>query len=160
MDYNNEPNAMADLNNVFQNEAVRDFAKDAVMGAVNQQWEKLSIFSLAYYKYYFAVDNSYVLNKMKLILLPFLNHNWERKMKRMNDSTQFCTPMEDVNAPDGYIPGMALVTYILVASVHVGIHESSSFSPEILIGQFSTVSGNCSICVFVTQRFKLQGGFW
>ena len=61
--------------------------------------------------------------------LPFTHKNF----KRMKDPTFTCgasPPRSDVNAPDLYIPVMALVTYIVVVGLHLGY--THKFSPEVL----------------------------
>lgn len=52
-------------------------------------------------------------------------------------NSQFELPINDLNAPDGYIPLMAVITYIVIMAFLVGIQESKQFSPQILIGTAS-----------------------
>ena len=52
-------------------------------------------------KTYFAVDTSYVLKKLSIVLFPFSTRNW---MLQYGQSGR-APPREDVNAPDLYIPG-------------------------------------------------------
>ncbi|TYJ24721.1 hypothetical protein E1A91_A08G280600v1 [Gossypium mustelinum] len=54
---------------------------------------------------YFKVNDQYVMNKLKLILFPFLHQ----------------PPIDDVNAPDLYIPLMAFGTYVVLAGFFLGI---------------------------------------
>jgi len=75
-------------------------------------------------KYYFTVDNSYVLKKLRMLFIPFIEKNWERQDK----DGKLAPPREDVNAPDLYIPTMAFVTYILVVGLVLG--TVGRFSPE------------------------------
>ncbi|KAG4136315.1 hypothetical protein ERO13_D08G273650v2 [Gossypium hirsutum] len=57
---------------------------------------------------YFKVNDQYVMNKLKLILFPFLH--------------KVCTTFyDDVNAPDLYIPLMAFGTYVVLAGFFLGI---------------------------------------
>ncbi|KAG0235661.1 hypothetical protein BGW42_004900 [Actinomortierella wolfii] len=82
---------------------------------------------------YFNVSNSYVVNKLKLLVFPWRHKPWARLMKR-SDSTGECIgylpPRDDINAPDMYIPVMAFVTYVLLVGVSEG--ASNKFRPEIL----------------------------
>ncbi|KAF9168749.1 hypothetical protein DFQ27_003645 [Actinomortierella ambigua] len=82
---------------------------------------------------YFNVSNSYVVNKLKLLVFPWRHKPWARLMKR-SDSTGECIgflpPRDDINAPDMYIPVMAFVTYILLVGISAG--TSNSFRPDIL----------------------------
>ncbi|CCF58038.1 hypothetical protein KAFR_0D03900 [Kazachstania africana CBS 2517] len=84
--------------------------------------------------HYFQVSTSYVLTKMKLILIPFLNkNNWARIM---NGNGSFLTPVEDANSPDLYIPIMGLITYILIWNIKEGLN--GSFNPENLYYKLSS----------------------
>ncbi|KAG8272901.1 Protein yif1b [Homalodisca vitripennis] len=77
-------------------------------------------------KYYFAVDTSYVLHKLKLLFFPFTHNDWSVKYEH-NEPVQ---PRYEVNAPDLYIPTMAYVTYVLVAGMALG--TQNRFAPEVL----------------------------
>ncbi|KAI0079180.1 YIF1-domain-containing protein [Panus rudis PR-1116 ss-1] len=82
-------------------------------------------------KYYFHVSNSYVLNKLRLLVFPWRHKPWSRRSRLSeNGQRELLPPTEDINAPDLYIPLMAFVTYILLAAVHSGVN--SNFNPEIL----------------------------
>lgn len=86
-------------------------------------------------KYYFKVSNSYVLHKLYLILLPYRNKTWARVYRSSTDQNNntveiFAPPLEDVNAPDLYIPVMGYVTYILLWAIFSGM--KGSFHPELL----------------------------
>lgn len=78
---------------------------------------------------YFQVTTYSVARKLRLLLFPFLNRDWERKMTA-NDQGRMVGlgPRDDVNAPDLYIPVMAFVTYVLVYGLALGILDQ--FSPE------------------------------
>ncbi|XP_069500984.1 protein YIF1A isoform X2 [Ambystoma mexicanum] len=77
-------------------------------------------------KYFFAVDTTYVMKKLALLMFPYTHQNWEVRYNR--DAP--LTPRHDVNAPDLYIPTMAFITYILLAGMALGIQQR--FSPEVL----------------------------
>lgn len=103
-------------------------------------------------KHYFNVSNSYVLNKIALLLFPFRHKLWSRQIKRLDQSSQvdgFCPPREDVNAPDLYIPVTALATYILVIGFKAG---RESFKPE-LLGK--TASSALGVVLFEVILLKL-----
>lgn len=81
-------------------------------------------------KYFFNVNNSYVMNKIKLLLCPFFHKSWKRRIMRVGEVDSYAFPREDINAPDLYIPTMAFVTYILLVGF---VHGTSlQFTPEIL----------------------------
>ena len=94
-------------------------------------------------KHYFNVSNSYVLNKLILVLFPWRHKPWSRQQARFTAapgpdgqisqqqySSMFSPPRDDLNSPDMYIPVMALVTYILLTSVLAGFR--GNFHPELL----------------------------
>ena len=87
---------------------------------------------LAVLRYYFDVNNAYVLKKLQILLLPFRHAQWER----MADGTSLRPPSQDPNAPDLYLPLMSLVTYILVAGFVSG--ADGRFTPEVLASTAST----------------------
>ncbi|KAL2917881.1 Protein transport protein yif1 [Polyrhizophydium stewartii] len=100
-------------------------------------------------RYYFNVSNSYVLNKLRLLLFPFRHSSWSRLVRRSQHNGQlegYAPPREDLNAPDLYIPErisraeqhlavMAYMTYILITAFRAGMGSAGSnksFSPEVL----------------------------
>ncbi|KAH8792091.1 ER to Golgi transport protein-like protein Yif1 [Hyaloscypha finlandica] len=83
-------------------------------------------------KHYFNVSNSYVVNKLFLVLFPWRHKPWSRK-QTIGPSGQegwFLPPRDDLNSPDMYIPLMALVTYILLSTMMAGLQ--GAFNPELL----------------------------
>jgi len=82
--------------------------------------------SIGQLKYYFAVDNSYVSRKLRLLLFPFIHSDWSIRYNH-DEPVQ---PRFELNAADLYIPSMAFVTYILVVGYMLGMQER--FSPEVL----------------------------
>ncbi|CAG8933488.1 unnamed protein product [Penicillium salamii] len=102
-------------------------------------------------KHYFNVSNSYVLNKLLLVLFPWRHKPWSRQQARMasastgpdgqiiqqNYSSMFLPPRDDLNSPDMYIPVMALVTYILLSVLLAGFR--GNFHPE-LLGSITTTA--------------------
>ena len=59
-------------------------------------------------KTYFAVDTTYVLKKLSILLFPFSHRNW----MLYYDQSGPVAPRQDINAPDLYIPGMLEDRYI------------------------------------------------
>ncbi|CAI7564978.1 unnamed protein product [Penicillium viridicatum] len=101
-------------------------------------------------KHYFNVSNSYVLNKLILVLFPWRHKPWSRQQARMAPtpgasgqilqqqySSMFLPPRDDLNSPDMYIPVMALVTYILLSVLLAGFR--GDFHPE-LLGSITTTA--------------------
>ncbi|KAF4632521.1 hypothetical protein G7Y89_g5605 [Cudoniella acicularis] len=82
-------------------------------------------------KHYFNVSNSYVVNKLFLVLFPWRHKPWSRKQSIGPNGQEgwFLPPRDDLNSPDMYIPVMALVTYILLSSLLAGLR--GSFQPEL-----------------------------
>lgn len=60
-------------------------------------------------KHYFNVTNSYVVNKLFLVLFPWRHKPWSRKQTVGPNGQEgwFKPPREDLNSPDMYIPGKA-----------------------------------------------------
>ena len=57
-------------------------------------------------KHYFNVSNSYVVNKLFLVLFPFRHKPWSRKQAMgPNGHEGYLPPRDDINSPDMYIPG-------------------------------------------------------
>ncbi|XP_059638172.1 uncharacterized protein LOC132280071 [Cornus florida] len=86
--------------------------------------------------YYFQVNEQYVKNKLKVILFPFLHRgHWMRTTEPVGGEFMYKPPVDDINAPDLYIPLMAFNTYVVLAGFFLGIN--GKFSPEALGVQFS-----------------------
>jgi protein transport protein YIF1 len=94
---------------------------------------------------YFAVDNRYVLNKIKKLLFPFLPSSssstsrtmgWKRQQNGAKYTPeglavpQYDLPTADENAPDLYIPTMSLITYVLLCALCYG--NAGQFNPEVI----------------------------
>jgi len=77
-------------------------------------------------KYYFAVDNTYVVKKLRLLLFPFLHSDWSIRYSH-DEPVQ---PRYELNAADLYIPSMALLTFLLLTGYLLGMQDR--FSPEVL----------------------------
>jgi protein transport protein YIF1 len=90
---------------------------------VNKELEKYV--SVTKLKYYFAVDNRYVMNKLRLIFFPFIHRDWSLKYDQGEQPAQ---PRYDINAPDLYIPVMGYITFIVLAGFILGMQER--FTPE------------------------------
>lgn len=103
-------------------------------------------------KHYFNVSNSYVFNKIRLLLFPFRHKPWSRQTRQEVSGgpvDSFCPPREDINAPDLYIPVTALATYILVIGFKAG---KEGFKPELLGKTASTALG---VVLFEVLLLKL-----
>jgi len=122
---------------LFQNVSANPLTQIGLNYGKNM-WERSRVsswFSLDPLKYYFNVNNSYVVNKLKILLCPFLHKSWKRQLIRKNDMEFYCPPRDDINAPDLYLPLMAFITYIIISAFIMGTH--SRFHPEILYSFFS-----------------------
>ncbi|KAI9733386.1 MAG: hypothetical protein M1834_003470 [Cirrosporium novae-zelandiae] len=94
--------------------------------------------SVAKLKYYFNVSNSYVISKVTLVLFPWRHKPWSRLQSSVSSNSNaifYLPPRDDLNAPDLYIPVMALVSYCLLQGLLAGIH--GTFHPEL----FGTAAG-------------------
>jgi hypothetical protein len=83
-------------------------------------------------KHYFNVSNSYVVNKLYIVLFPWWHRPWSRQQRLSSNGQEgyYLPPREDTNSPDMYIPMMALVTYILLSTLLAGLR--GQFHPELL----------------------------
>ncbi len=81
------------------------------------------------------------------LLFPFTKKQWQRSMTDGFEGRPPAPklPIADTNAPDLYIPVMALVTYVLITGMAHG--TSADFSPEVLI--------NITSASLVTQLLEL-----
>ncbi|KAF2830251.1 hypothetical protein CC86DRAFT_379692 [Ophiobolus disseminans] len=114
--------------------------------------------SVSALKHYFNVSNSYVVTKLRIILLPWWHRPWSRVQRHNMDpsggasaSSLYLPPREDINSPDMYIPTMALVTYILLATLLAGLR--GAFHPE-LLGYTATIA----IAVTVLEILIIRTG--
>lgn len=70
-------------------------------------------------KHHFNVSNSYVVNKLRLVLFPWRHKPWTRRVRQADQgygqgpnapvqaaAGEWMPPREDVNSPDLYIPRM------------------------------------------------------
>lgn len=108
-------------------------------------------------KDYFAVNHRYVLRKLSLILMPFLNRVWARRRGtdpaqfegNATEVTKYLPPRDDVNAPDLYIPLMAFCTYVLMVGFVFGVRNQ--FHVQVLARYFSKGLGVLSLEVLVIK---------
>lgn len=105
---------------------------------------------LAVLRYYFDVNNAYVLKKLQILFLPYRHSEWERKSAPGGNGTTLSPPSQDPNAPDLYLPLMALMTYVLVAGYVSG--ADGRFTPEVLA---STASTGMAIVMLEVVLIKL-----
>lgn len=114
---------------MFQQPIVQDMAMEYGQKLVDQGKEMMNkevekYVSVTKLKYYFAVDNRYVMNKLRLLFFPFAHKDWSLRYNEENP----VQPRFDINAPDLYIPTMAYITYVVLAGFILGTQER--FSPE------------------------------
>ncbi|KAJ2904905.1 er to golgi transport protein yif1 [Zalerion maritima] len=96
--------------------------------------------SVSALKHYFQVSNSYVINKLFLVLFPWRHKPWTRKQTTGPNGQEgwYLPPRDDINSPDMYIPVMALVTYVLLSTMIAGIR--GQFQPDLLGNTAMTAS--------------------
>ncbi|KAK2731637.1 hypothetical protein FQN55_004533 [Onygenales sp. PD_40] len=136
----NEPGAQLGL----------QFGKNAVIAGQEYMEQNLNRYvSIPALKHYFNVSNSYVLNKLTLVLFPWRHKPWSRQQARLSQpgvngqisqpqyTSIYLPPRDDLNSPDMYIPAMALLTYIILSTALAGLR--GSFHPE-LLGSITTTA--------------------
>lgn len=104
-------------------------------------------------KHYFNVSNSYVINKLFLVLFPWRHKGWSRKQAVGANGQEgwYLPPRDDVNSPDMYIPVMGLVTYVLLSTLIAGL--KGDFKPELL-----GLTATTSMIVVVVEIIALKLG--
>jgi hypothetical protein len=95
-------------------------------------------------KHKFTVNNVFVRRKLGVLLFPFGKKDW---------AVSTNPPAVDNNAPDLYIPVMALVTYVLAFGLVKG--TSMKFDPEVLVDAFGS-----SVTALVLQVGLMRVFLW
>lgn len=114
-------------------------------------------------KYYFTVNNSFVMKKLQILFFPFRHPDWQRIRTSGNTSEsshhEYAPPSRDLNAPDLYIPLMSFVTYLLVAGFVKG--ATGEFSPDVIgqVGSYGLVMQSIEIGLLklALYLFKIDG---
>ncbi|XP_078435935.1 uncharacterized protein LOC144706777 [Wolffia australiana] len=105
-------------------------------------------------QYYFQVNDQYVRNKLKVVLLPFLHRgHWTRISEPVAGRLSYKPPIYDINAPDLYIPLMSFGTYVVLAGFMLGL--LGRFSPGALRWQFMK-----GLIMWAVQLALLRGVVW
>jgi len=111
--------------------------------------------SIADLRYYFNVNNSYVINKLKILLCPYIHSNYPRQSVPKPDTGEIVPlpPRDDINAPDLYIPTMAFVTYVLIVGLTYGLNNR--FSPDLL-----GTTASLALIVLLLEILVIKLGFY
>lgn len=107
-------------------------------------------------KYYWNVNTSYVRRKILLVLFPFLHKSWARLPATFGENGKvesFRTAREDLNAPDLYIPVMALVTYVIMVGIATG--QEQKFHPEVL-----GITSSTALALLAFEVMLVKLGFY
>mmetsp|Transcript_9087 Transcript_9087/g.10283 ORF Transcript_9087/g.10283 Transcript_9087/m.10283 type:complete len:183 (+) Transcript_9087:39-587(+) len=134
-----QQNPFGDFGNFAGNEAVQNMAGNLIKDQVTKQAASYTAgLSFDLVRPYFNVDDVYILKKLRLIFLPFLQKgDW--KSNGEEDYMNSKSEMEDYRKDqqeidhfnvDMYIPLISLVTLTQVIGLYHGI--SSAFDPTIL----------------------------
>lgn len=127
------------FNDFASNDLVRNVAGNLIKDQVQAQTAKYSGFlTFDIIRPYFNVDNTYILNKFKLLFLPFLQKgDWksegeENYMSSSMEYEEFKSEKSQIDpfSVDLYLPIMALVTFTQVVGFYHG--SLDMFDPEIL----------------------------
>lgn len=108
---------------------------------------------MGFLKYYFDVNTQYVLKKLSVVLFPLSHKSWKRARVAGPTGTSYCSPREDVNAPDLYIPLMSFVTYILIVGFVMG--TAFKFTPDVL-----GTAASSGILLLLLEVFILKAGVY
>lgn len=82
-----------------------------------------------------------------------MNKDWSRKLVSRDGQKTYAVPREDNNAPDGYIVLMAFITFVIIVSISVGIHDADAFSPDLMGAKVSSVLGIMFLETVVMKGF-------
>ena len=86
-------------------------------------------------KHYFNVSNSYVINKLFLVLFPWRHKPWSRKHAGGPNGQDgwYLPPRDDINSPDMYIPGLSTFYAMVLVSIAnaVSSHVDCNLYPPI-----------------------------
>ena len=88
----------------------------AAYGGRAQQFfhQRMSFFRGDALAYYFDVNTKYALNKLRLLLCPFIHQgSWTRLRDQVEGRFAYKPPRHDVNAPDLYIPCTTMYLYVV-----------------------------------------------
>ncbi|BFZ58814.1 Protein transport protein yif1 [Savitreella phatthalungensis] len=119
---------------------------------------------------YFNVTNTYVLRKLGILLFPWRHGPWLRQRETSRDHASsaagggeaFADPRDDINAPDFYIPIMAVVTYILQNSLIAGVQgkfqadlfgETAGWAVAFLLVENSIIKFGCYLLSIPSALF-------
>ncbi|GAB5369182.1 hypothetical protein AAMO2058_001383700 [Amorphochlora amoebiformis] len=142
--------------------------RQMLQNEIGQQTTRLlACLNITPLKVYFAVDNGYVIHKLRLILCPFRHASWRRMHDTPpglggigvspptapSDPALYKPPKIDVNAPDLYIPTMAFITYILLFAYALGL--DNRFTPEVV-----SLTASWAMASMFIEVLIFWGGFW
>jgi hypothetical protein len=96
----------------------------------------------------FAVTTEYVLQKMAMLLIPFLR-KWTYVRQPDPGPNRWELPKQDTNAPDLYIPVTSLWTYCLLVGFSLFLNRA--FTPEVL---YMTVCSSLGAWAFHTVALR------
>lgn len=95
----------AGQNYVQQN--VRSLTRIQRISVLTASVQLAGLIPVSLLRHHFNVSNSYVIQKLRLLVFPWRHKPWSRKTKRLeNGTSEWQPPREDINSPDLYIPGV------------------------------------------------------
>ena len=133
----NPAQAAQTFQNLAGNQLVRDAAQNYVTQSIQKHSGLLGWFGFDMFRPYFNVDNWFIAQKMKLILMPFAekgewHSNQDVNLEHQVESQETENKIDKFSV-DLYLPLMSLITYVLIVSFEAGLEiEDKKFDPEIL----------------------------
>lgn len=101
---------------------------------------KMGFLSGGLLHYHFSITGDYVFNKLLMLLAPFLRRwNYTRTAEQIAGGHKYLPPRQDVNAPDLYIPFMAMCTYVILSAAT--LLARGQFQPTSIPAMASRASG-------------------
>jgi hypothetical protein len=114
---------------------------------------KMGFLSGGTMQYLFAVDPAYVRAKLAMLAAPFLRgHTYARVPEQLSGGHRYVPPAADANAPDLYVPAMALWTYcLLVSAGALAGAGARPFTPELVYNAVSSATGAWALHAFLVK---------
>ncbi|KAI3426106.1 hypothetical protein D9Q98_008485 [Chlorella vulgaris] len=117
---------------------------------------KMGFLSGSSLHYHFSINPEYVRSKLAMLAAPFLRRwSYVRVAEQISGGHKYLPPRQDVNAPDLYIPLMAIWTYCLLIGAAALARSGPSgggFKPEII---YNSVSSSGAAWLLHTLLLKL-----
>ncbi|CAD8155216.1 unnamed protein product [Paramecium octaurelia] len=119
------------IGNPFLEETASNIGKKIALFGTKYENFICSLFS-SQYRFYFDVDNQYILRKLSLLHTPIIYRgDWT-----LSNETSSVSITKNMHAPDLYLPLMGLVTLVLLQCLNIGINNAPQYISIYMINSF------------------------